>query len=183
MNTWWVYDFEWTEREKVQYLAAAQTWRSVDGKWGRLHGNGEGPAAATPLICLHQLSGVSAGQQATHYYFVETDVSDQNEAEFNDWYNEEHLPGLSRVPGTISARRFLRLVGAPRYLACYELTNAATLDHPAWLAVRHTAWSDRIRPLFQNTRRTMYSLAKCPDSTNLDAIKCKGSSGLPLNHR
>ena len=97
-------------------------------------------------------------EKATHHYAVETDVAEQDEADFNAWLEQEHLPGLARVPGTVIARRFLRGSGAPRYIACYDLTTPATLEHPAWLAVRHTAWSRRIRPLFRNTRRTMFVL-------------------------
>ena len=45
---------------------------------------------------------------------------------------------------------------APSSHAGYDLTSPAVLESEAWLAVRHTAWSDRVRPQFRNTRRTMF---------------------------
>ncbi len=80
----------------------------------------------------------------------------EDEDELNAWYDQEHLPGLAGVPGTIIAMRFRRASGSPKYLACYDLTTPATLERDEWLAVRHTAWSSRVRPLFRNTRRTMF---------------------------
>jgi hypothetical protein len=40
----------------------------------------------------------------------------------------------------------------------YEVTPAA-MERPEWLAIRHTEWSSKIRPLFQNTFRTLYAQA------------------------
>jgi hypothetical protein len=57
----------------------------------------------------------------------------------------------------VRACRWLRAGDAsPRYLACYDLTAPDTLERTEWLAVRHTAWSSRVRPLFLNPRRTMF---------------------------
>ena len=80
----------------------------------------------------------------------------RDQEEFNAWYNTEHLPGLSRVPGTIRAQRYLRLSGSPRYIACYELLSPAVMESQEWLAIRHTAWSSRIRPMFMNTVRQLF---------------------------
>ena len=54
------------------------------------------------------------------------------------------------------ARRFRNPDGSPRYHACYDLARRETLGSEPWIAVRHTAWSDRIRPHFRNTKRTMF---------------------------
>jgi hypothetical protein len=35
-----------------------------------------------------------------------TDVAAEADAEFNDWYDREHLPRLAAVPGVLAARRF-----------------------------------------------------------------------------
>jgi len=87
---------------------------------------------------------------------VETDVLPEHEADFNAWYDQEHLAGLAAVPGTVSAARLLDPQGHPRYHACYELATRETFGSPAWLAVRGTAWSSRIRPSFRNTTRTLF---------------------------
>lgn len=130
-----------------------------------------GPESLAPLIAaascaatvealrfagLQDVRGAAHGAPAVFHYVVETDVAPQAEGDLNDWYNVEHLPGLAAVPGTVRARRLLNLDGAPRYHSCYELVSAETLESAPWLAVRHTPWSDRVRPNFRNTKRTMF---------------------------
>ena len=57
-----------------------------------------------------------------------------------------------------------RLDGHPTYIACYDLVSADVLGCEAWLAVRGTEWSSRVRPLFRNTRRTMHAPAQRGES-------------------
>ena len=111
--------------------------------------------ALSRITLLQDLAGASAGEPAPFRYVVETDVLAESEADLNAWYDREHLPGLASVPGTVRALRF-RSDGHPRYHSCYDLARTETLGSPAWLAVRGTAWSDRVRPAFFNTRRTMF---------------------------
>ena len=108
------------------------------------------------LALLVEVGGASAGEAAPFHYVVETDVLAEREADFNAWYDSEHLPGLAAVPGTVRAARYRDVAGHPRYYACYDLTSPGTLGSPEWLAVRATPWSDRVRPTFRNTRRTMF---------------------------
>jgi len=112
---------------------------------------------AARYVCLQDIRGASHGTTAAFHYVVETDVLPEAEADLNDWYDREHLPGLAAVPGAIRAQRLRNLDGAPRYHSCYELVTKETLGSAPWLAVRHTAWSDRVRPNFRNTKRTMFS--------------------------
>lgn len=102
------------------------------------------------------LQGASAGQASLWRYVVETDVLEEAEVDLNAWYDQEHLPGLAAVPGTVRAQRLLDEHGHPRYHACYDLATRETFGSPAWLAVRATAWSSRVRPSFRNTKRTMF---------------------------
>jgi hypothetical protein len=113
-------------------------------------------AALSRLTLLQDIAGASVGQESPYHYVVETDVRDESEADLNDWYQREHLPGLASVPGTVRAMRFLNGHGHPRYHACYDLVGPETLGSPPWLAVRGTAWSDRVRPAFCNTKRTLF---------------------------
>jgi hypothetical protein len=113
-------------------------------------------ATLSHLILLMDLPGASADEVAPYHYVVETDVMADREAEFNAWYDREHLHGLASVPGTVRAMRFGSIDGQPRYHACYDLAHAETLGCPQWLAVRGTPWSDRVRPAFFNTTRTMF---------------------------
>ena len=50
-----------------------------------------------------------------------TDIDPANEADFNRWYEEEHLDERMEIPGFINARRFTALEGGPKYLALYDL--------------------------------------------------------------
>lgn len=115
-------------------------------------------AEAVALDLTTDLAGQAAGQPAPWFYVVETDIKPGAEADFDRWYETEHLPGLAAVPGTVRARRYLARAGSPRYYACYELASRATFGSPAWLAVRATDWSSRVRPNFINTKRTMFRL-------------------------
>ena len=111
---------------------------------------------AARLARLQDVPGASDGAAARFQYVVETDVRTSAERDMNDWYDREHLPGLAAVPGTVRARRFVNLDGTPRYHSCYELVTAETQRSAAWVAVRNSAWSERVRPAFHNTKRTMF---------------------------
>lgn len=113
-------------------------------------------AQARVLHLTLDLPGASAGQEAPWHYIVETDVLPEAEADLNAWYDQEHLPGLASVPGTVRAQRWECRDASPRYLACYDLHTQETFGSPPWLAVRATDWSSRVRPSFRNTRRTMF---------------------------
>lgn len=105
---------------------------------------------------LADLPGASWGRPAPWHYIVETDVLPEAEQDLNDWYDQEHLPGLAGVPGTVRAERYACAESSPRYHACYDLETIETFGSPPWLAVRASAWSDRVRPSFRNTKRTMF---------------------------
>lgn len=113
-------------------------------------------AAFQPIRVVAELAGASSSAVAAFHYVVETDVLADREADFNAWYDEEHLAGLAAVPGTIRAIRYVRPGANPRYGACYDLAMREVCGSPAWLDVRATAWSSRVRPAFRNTTRTMY---------------------------
>jgi hypothetical protein len=63
---------------------------------------------------------------------------DVDEAEFNQWYFEEHVPERLSCPGFISARRFRAIEGAPLYLAIYELEGPEALQTPEYLRYAHS---------------------------------------------
>jgi len=113
-------------------------------------------ANVSRLLLLRDLAGASASEAALFHYIVETDVLPESEGDFNAWYDDEHLPGLAAVPGTARATRYRNTGGPPRYHACYDLVRPETLGSAQWLAVRGTPWSDRVRPAFRNTKRTMF---------------------------
>ena len=117
------------------------------------------PDASTDLLQqTMDLQGQAWGKTATCHYVVETDVDAAAEADFNDWYTQEHMPGLAAVPGTVRTMRLYNQEGSPRYHALYLLQTQETFGSPPWLAVRGTEWSSRVRPHFKNTKRTMFNI-------------------------
>jgi hypothetical protein len=52
-----------------------------------------------------------------------TDIAAEHEAEFNQWYDQEHIPQLLTVPGFQTGRRYRAVEGAPRYIAIYQLAD------------------------------------------------------------
>jgi hypothetical protein len=161
MQTLWLKDLQWALADCMIVPlpeASLTVWQSIDGLLARAYllADSAPDGSWTRLVRLQSLDGASNGQGPAFHYCVETDVASEHEVELNAWYTEEHLLGLASVPGTIRAARFQREKGSPKYLACYDLTSPDTLERGEWLAVRHTAWSSRVRPLFLNTRRAMF---------------------------
>ena len=54
------------------------------------------------------------------------------ESGFNIWYDKEHLPALSRVPGVLCARRYRSSGGGTKYVALYHLTAPGVIESPEW---------------------------------------------------
>jgi len=87
----------------------------------------------------------------SHALFVAIgDAPLAHEEEFNRWYDEEHLPLLSQVPGVLRARRFFDPEGKPRYAALYDLADETVVKHPAWQAALRTEWSRKIGKLTES---------------------------------
>lgn len=58
------------------------------------------------------------------------DVDKAHQDEFNDWYNNTHLPEVLACPGWRAATRFESLEGQPQFLAIYELDSEDAWDTP-----------------------------------------------------
>lgn len=103
--------------------------------------------------------GTASGEGTRWLYIVHTDIPDDIVDEYNEWYDQEHLPRLVTVPGVVRARRYAATAGHPRYLTAYELTDKDAFESPAGLKARKTPWTEKMRSLFHNTRRSMCRLA------------------------
>jgi hypothetical protein len=77
------------------------------------------------------------------------------EQEFNEWYDNEHIPSLAGVPGTLCARRFRDMKGTHRYLALYHLKSADVPLTAAWKKAADTPWTERLRPHFRDHLRIL----------------------------
>ena len=102
--------------------------------------------------------GAKPQQDTPWLYIVHTDIPDHIVGEYNAWYDNEHLPRLVTVPGVVRARRYTAVSGGPRYLTAYELTDPGAFESPEGLTARKTPWTQKMRSLFQNTRRSMCRL-------------------------
>src|ERR1700738_1127468 len=74
-----------------------------------------------------------AKTRGTGLLMVWTDIDAEFEAEFNRWYDEEHIAHLLEVPGFLSAGRYVAVRGGPKYLAVYELEDHNVLRSAAYL--------------------------------------------------
>jgi len=65
---------------------------------------------------------------ATTLFVVKATIPREQEAAFNRWYDEEHVPQFLRFPGAVSARRYRAIEGEDtyQYMAVYELRDEAT---------------------------------------------------------
>jgi hypothetical protein len=71
------------------------------------------------------------------------EVLPEEEADFNEWFDREHLAERVAIPGFIEARRY-ESIGAPtRYLQIYNTTEFEVLDGAAYRAAltSQTEWS------------------------------------------
>jgi hypothetical protein len=80
-------------------------------------------------------------------------VSAEAEAEYNAWFNEEHIPRMSGVPGVLCARRFKMAAGTHRYLAMYQLKSPEVEASQAWKDAAGTPWTAKMRPHFKDPLR------------------------------
>jgi len=88
---------------------------------------------------------------------VMIDIDPAHEEGFNRWYEEEHLPERLQCEGFLSARRYVSVEGAPKYLAIYELEDPEVLDREAYQRlVPPSEWMQQLRPHFTTMVRNVY---------------------------
>jgi hypothetical protein len=85
-------------------------------------------------------------KKGTGIFLVYVDIPAEHDADFNAWYDSEHLPELLAVPGILAAARYSAVKGGPKYLACYELENVGVLKTPAFVNRPRTPWGQRVSP-------------------------------------
>ena len=80
-------------------------------------------------------------------------IAPELDADFNAWYDTEHIPALATVPGVLGARRFRATAGGPKYLALYHLTAPEVVESKAWDVARTSDWTTRLMPNFRDRLR------------------------------
>jgi hypothetical protein len=80
-----------------------------------------------------------------------------HEAEFNRWYDREHLEERVAIDGFLEARRYVAQDGNPKYLSLYSTETFEVLDSPAYRTAlsNQTAWSKENIARFKNMIRAV----------------------------
>jgi hypothetical protein len=80
-------------------------------------------------------------------------VAPEVEAEFNEWYDKEHIPALAAVPGVLCTRRYRGRSGNRKYVALYDLASPAVVESAEWKQARQSDWTTRLTPHFRDHLR------------------------------
>jgi hypothetical protein len=84
-------------------------------------------------------------------------IDPAHEAEFNRWYDREHLLERVAIEGFLEARRYVAHSGNPKYLCLYSTKTFDVLDSPAYrkALTNPTEWSNTTLPRFKNMIRAI----------------------------
>jgi hypothetical protein len=109
--------------------------------------------------------------KANYIFIASMDVDPAHESIFNEVYDTEHIPLILKVPGVLSAERYVTAPltmfiggerktivaeGEPRYSAIYELESAEVLVSEGWAkAVDQGRWPTQVRPHTRNRRHVL----------------------------
>ena len=85
------------------------------------------------------------------------DIGAADEAEFNRWYDREHLEERVAIDGFLEARRYVAHEGKPKYLSLYSTATFEVLDSSAYRTAlaNQTAWSKANISRFKNMIRSV----------------------------
>jgi len=92
---------------------------------------------------------------------VWNDIAAADEAEFNAWYVEEHVPERLSIPGILTARRYRDSAAPHSYAAIYDTESVAALASPVYLErlANPTPRTRAIMPRFRNMTRAVCGIA------------------------
>jgi hypothetical protein len=81
------------------------------------------------------------------------------EADFVDWYRQEHIPMLLAVPGWRRVRLFRQVEGnGPAFMAIHELESTDVFERAEYAAAIGTPWRERIRSKVLRYERDLFQL-------------------------
>ena len=85
------------------------------------------------------------------------DIDPKHEADFNRWYDREHLIERGAIDGFLEARRYVAHQGSPKYLCLYSTETFEVLDSVAYrkALTTPTEWSKTNLARFKNMIRTI----------------------------
>ena len=117
------------------------------------------------------------GEPGRYMTVIEVEMKKFAKAEFNRWFDEEHIPLLARVPGWVRSRRFVlqftRALGAEtalvdkygegkvaKYLAIHEYADAHAGDTDEFKAALNTPWAKAILGKVSRFEKRIWKLSK-----------------------
>jgi hypothetical protein len=85
------------------------------------------------------------------------DIDPSDEADFNRWYDREHLLERVAIEGFLEARRYVAHQGSPKYLCLYSTASFEVLDSPTYRTalMNPTDWSKKNLARFKNMIRAV----------------------------
>src|ERR1700751_4494678 len=85
------------------------------------------------------------------------DIDAADEADFNRWYDREHLEERVAIEGFLEARRYVAHQGSPKYLCLYSTTTIDVFNSAAYKArlANPTEWSQKTMARFKNMIRAV----------------------------
>ena len=91
---------------------------------------------------------------------VWTDAKAEGEADFNEWYNRQHVNERTDIAGFLSGRRYSAISGRPRYMALYDTVNSDVLSSAVYRKVldKPTEWTQRVMPAFHGLTRAVLDI-------------------------
>lgn len=108
----------------------------------------------------------SAEKAARGLLVVRSQVAPALHADYHAWYDNQHVPDRIRLPGWLTARRYVAVHDPEQFMACYDLENLAVLRRPPYVSLRadrpatEQAILDRIGPMDRRIYRDLAAPAQ-----------------------
>ena len=98
--------------------------------------------------------------QGTGVLITSMQVLPEEDTDFNEWFDKEHLPERVAIPGFLDGRRYEANNASKRYLQIYNAVDATVLNSPAYHQVlaNQTTWSKHHIPKFIRPTRVVGQL-------------------------
>jgi hypothetical protein len=116
------------------------------------------------IIAASTFARAATVAPSTYFFLVFSDPAAGQEAEYNRWYNDEHGPDVTSIPGFVSAQRFeyaeqqLREVALkkPKYLIIYKVITADPSAVRDEIVRRAKNGQTRMSPTITNVKMYTY---------------------------
>ena len=103
---------------------------------------------------------ITDARKAPFFYMVTFEIAPEDEREFNEIYDTEHIPNIMKVDGVLGIMRFRDAAPNDKgwlvYSALYLLAQADLPDAPQWKAASDLGrWAPVMRPRLKSRQRRL----------------------------